>query len=245
MVLAAGAGTRLRPLTELRPKALCPVNNVALLDWALDAVLPHVDAVAVNAHHLSDQVVAHLEGRGVHVSVEAPVALGTAGAIGHLREWIEGRTVLVANADAWPPTDAEQLLDEWDGERIRLSVVGDAEQPDFDGGWRFAGMSLMAAADAALLPSEPAGLYEACWRDALDRGRVELVPRDGFFDCGTPGSYLAANLAANGGRSVIGAGARIDGEVVRSVVWPGGVVEAGERLVDSIRTDTGLTVAAS
>ena len=38
VVLAAGAGTRLRPLTDLRPKALCPVANRPLVDWALDRV---------------------------------------------------------------------------------------------------------------------------------------------------------------------------------------------------------------
>lgn len=242
MVLAAGAGTRLRPLTESRPKALCPVNNVALLDWSLQAVTPWVEAVAVNAHHLAEHVVSHVDGRDVHVSVESPDALGTAGAIGRLRDWIAGRAVVVANADAWPPADAGALLEGWDGERIRLSVVADAERDDFGDGRRFAGMSLLPAADAAALPATPAGLYEACWREALAGGRLECIERDAFFDCGTTGDYLAANLAANGGESVIGANARIDGEVVRSVVWAGAVVAAGERLVDAIRTDTGLTV---
>ena len=60
LVLAAGAGTRLRPLTLLRPKPLCPVVDTTLLDLALDRVAPHVPpgAVAVNAHHLADQIVA-------------------------------------------------------------------------------------------------------------------------------------------------------------------------------------------
>ena len=64
-----------------------------------------------------------------------------------------------------------------------------------------------------------------------------------FFDCGTPAEYLAANLAASGGQSVIGEGARVAGELVRSVVWPGGVVRAGERLVESIRVGEDLTVS--
>jgi hypothetical protein len=41
---------------------------------------------------------------------------------------------------------------------------------------------------------------------------------------------------------VVGPGARVDGEVVRSVVWPGASVERGERLVDAIRLDDGSTV---
>ena len=72
IVLAAGAGTRLRPLTLERPKALCPVGDVPLVDLAVDRVAPFVGAVAVNVHHGRDQLEPHLFARGdVHVSVEA------------------------------------------------------------------------------------------------------------------------------------------------------------------------------
>ena len=62
VVLAAGEGVRLRPLTERVPKALCPVGNVPLLDLALDRLarlgLTGPSDVAVNACYLADQVVA-------------------------------------------------------------------------------------------------------------------------------------------------------------------------------------------
>ena len=92
LVLAAGAGKRLRPLTLLRPKPLCPVAATTPLDLALDRVTPYVPpgSTAVNAHHLADQIVAHVGDRA-HVSVEAPVALGTAGAVGALRGWLGAR----------------------------------------------------------------------------------------------------------------------------------------------------------
>ena len=61
VVLAAGEGRRLRPLTELRPKALCPVDNVPLLDRALAAVAPYADGLAVNVHHHRDAMLAHLD----------------------------------------------------------------------------------------------------------------------------------------------------------------------------------------
>ena len=63
-----------------------------------------------------------------------------------------------------------------------------------------------------------------------------------FVDCGTPADYLRANLAANGGQSVVGPGAVVDGELVRSVVWAGAHVRAGERLVDAIRATDEVTV---
>src|SRR5438105_1910026 len=93
IVLGAGAGTRLRPLTRVRPKVLCPVGNVPLLDVNLARVRAVVgdgpDRVAVNAHHHADAVVAHVGDRA-HVSVEPGEALGTAGGVARLRPWLDG-----------------------------------------------------------------------------------------------------------------------------------------------------------
>lgn len=243
VVLAAGAGTRLRPLTNLRPKALCPVNNVALVDLAIERVAAAVarDAIAVNVHHGRLQMDAHLHGR-VHLSFEEPEALGTAGAIGQLLPWIDGRDVLVVNADAWTPAVLTALLD-GDPNRTQLLVTRDPGRGDF-GEWRFAGASFLPWAFARELKPQPSGLYETLWREQHERRALDLVPLEegtSFFDCGTPADYLAANLAASGGVSVIGAGAVVDGTVERCVVWPNSRVEAGEHLVDCIRAGT-LTV---
>ncbi len=245
VVLAAGLGTRLRPLTDLRPKALCPVANVALVDLAVAHLAPWCEAVAVNVHAGRAAMEEHLAGRGLHLSVEVPEPLGTAGALGRLRDWVAGRAVLVGNADAWHRFDLGLLLRGWDGQRIRLLVVDDPARGDF-GPWRYCGAALMPWADVARLHPVPSGLYETSWRRAEAESRLELVAAgDGpFFDCGTPPDYLAANLAASGGASVVGPGAVVEGELIRSVVWPGGVVTAGERLVESIRAGRDLTVAA-
>src|SRR3954454_19371771 len=90
VVLSAGAGTRLRPLTGARPKALCPVNNRPLVDRALDRFAGLTESLAVNVHHHRLMLETHLAGK-VHLSIEEPVALGTAGSIGLLRDWIAGR----------------------------------------------------------------------------------------------------------------------------------------------------------
>ena len=243
VVLAAGAGTRLRPLTNILPKALCPVDNVALVDLAIDRVRPLTPRIAVNVHHGRALVGAHLAGR-VHVSGEEPDVLGTAGALGQLRDWIDGRATVVVNADAWHRFDLSVLLDGWDGERVRLLAVEDAVRGDF-GPLRQCGASIMPWSEVRLLPAAFAGLYEACWAPRWAEGRLELIACAGpFFDCGTPADYLAANLAASGGRSVVGEGARVEGELVRSVVWPGGVVHRGERLIDCIRAGEDVTVPA-
>ena len=245
IVLAAGEGTRLRPLTLLRPKPLCPVNNVPLVDHALSRVAAVTRSVAVNVHHGRGLMEMHLAGR-VHLSLEEREALGTAGAVGHLREWIDGRAVLVVNGDSWHDAQLTSLTEDWDGDSIRLMVVDDPERADFDGRWRFAGASLMPWSDAEALRPEPSGLYEVLWQRARDAGRLELIPAEGvFFDCGTPAEYLAANLYASGGETVIGAGADISGKLERCVVWPFGVVRGDESLRECIRAGRETTVDAT
>ena len=238
VVLAAGAGTRLRPLTRLRPKALCPVGGIPLVDLAVERAAAVAADVAVNVHHGRQLMEAHLDGR-VHLSIEEPEALGTAGALGLLRDWIGGRATIAINADAWCPGALDPLVDGWDGERIRLLLVGDERLRPRS---RLVG-ALMPWTAVGSLKAEPSGLYEQSWRAAAEAGSLEVLRYDGpFVDCGTPAQYLAANLAASGGRTVIGEGARVDGVAERCVLWPNTVVEAGEHLVDAIRADEHITV---
>jgi len=235
VVLAAGAGTRLRPLTFERPKAMCPVGNRPLVDWAVDRVTPHVGTVAVNAHVSQPTLVSHVEDR-VHVSVEAPDRLGTAGALGRLAPWIDGRHVLVHNADSFLDSDLDELLDGWTGEHPRLLVRDDGGPSDF-GHARFLGASLLPARLVPLLPDAPAGLYRLVWEPSFGDGSLELVEARGTsIDCGTAADYLRANLHVSGGASVIADDAVVDGSVTRCVVWPGARVAADEVLVDAIRT---------
>lgn len=238
VVLAAGAGRRLEPLTRVRPKPLCTVDRRPLLDWALDRVRPYAGEVAVNLHHHAEQMLAALGSRDVHTSHEQSEALGTAGALGRLRGWLDGRAVLLTNADAWYPADATAVLDDlvsgWDGERPRLLCVS-APDGDF-GDLRYVGTALLPWWSVRDLADSPSGLYEVSWSRLHAEGRLDLVRADlAAVDCGTPLAYLRANLAASGGAAVVEHGAVVDGEVVRSVVWSGETVAAGELLVDAVR----------
>jgi len=218
---------------------MCPLGDRPLVDHALDRFSGATDSVAVNVHHGRDLVESHLAGR-VHLSFEDEQPLGTAGALGHLRDWIAGRPVLVVNGDTWCPQRVDVLLDGWDGERIRILVVG---TDTFAAGVPVAG-SLLPWRDVMDIPDEPRGLTPI-WLRAADEGRVEPLPVDDdtpWADCGTPASYLAANLAWSGGKSVVGERAVVDGIIERCVVWPGATVRAGEHLVDAIRADNHMTV---
>jgi bifunctional N-acetylglucosamine-1-phosphate-uridyltransferase/glucosamine-1-phosphate-acetyltransferase GlmU-like protein len=187
LVLAAGRGERLRPLTDEVPKPLLKVGGATLLDAALarvGVVVPiSPETVTVNAHWLAEQIVTYVGGR-VHVSVENPEALGTAGAVGAIVDWLGDRDLLVANGDVWwsAMPDLHAFVDGWDRGQPRLLVVSDEERPDFEGRWRFAGISLLPGAIARSLRPEPTGLYEQVW----SRVPLDLVPADiTFIDCGT------------------------------------------------------------
>jgi len=251
VVLAAGFGTRLRPLSQLRPKALCPVGGVPLLDRALANLAPLAgegsEHLAVNAHALASQVVEHVGDRA-HLSEEQPEALGTAGALGRLRGWVDGRDVLLANADAYLAGDLSVLTRGWDGERCRLLTVPADGRGDFDGRG-YVGACLLPWRLVRELSEEPTGLYEVMWRAEHEAGRLELVDFPGTaVDCGTPADYLRANLHASGGASVVGLGAVVEGTLERCVVWDGAYVAPGEHLSECVRAGTReepLTVSAS
>lgn len=238
VVLAAGEGARLRPLTLRRPKPLCPVDNVPLLDHALQRAATATSAIAVNLHHGREAIAAHLDGSEVHQAVEEGEALGTAGALGNLRDWIAGRDTVVLNGDTWCPGSLEEVVAGWDRERVRLLVSGSDHLTSAS---QLAG-ALMPWSEVASLQAEPSGLYEVSWRRLLAAGRVEVVRWDGpCIDCGTPLRYLVANLAATDGDSVIGPGSKIHGTVERSVLWDNSEVYEHEHLVNAIRGD-GVTV---
>ncbi|KAA0234428.1 MAG: hypothetical protein EDR02_09215 [Actinobacteria bacterium] len=238
LALAAGAGTRLWPLTRLLPKPLCPVGGVPLIDQAVQRLHAAVGDVAVNVHHGRALIEGHLAGTA-HLSVEEEMPLGTAGALGLLRPWLAGRAVLVVNSDTWCEADLGTFVTGWDGERTRILRLGDAAL----GPRSTIVASLMPWPVVAELPPEPAGLYERVWGPAYEAGLVELVRFHGaVIDCGTPARYLEANMRSSGGESVVPESAVVFGEVERTVLWPGAVVEKGETLRNAIRTHTAMTV---
>lgn len=255
VVLAAGEGLRLRPLTTLIPKALCPVGNVPLLDRALKAIadlgLSGPADVAVNAWYHSDKIVHHVGSRA-HMSVETGTTpLGSAGGLGVLRDWIGGRPVLVGNADAYLRGGSiADLIDGWDGDEVRILGVPAGDRTAEFGRHRFAGFSLLPNHRVAPLQPEPSDLVRAVWRPAEADGRLSVVEYHGvYIDSGTPADYLRANLDATNGSlidasavvtgsaidSVIGADAMVDGTVERCVVLPGAVVRADEHLSELVR----------
>ncbi len=238
LALAAGEGLRLRPLTLLRPKPLCYVGDRTLLDWALDSLSPAASAIAVNAHHHSQLIADHLESvratsdRRVHLEIESLQGLGTAGAVGALRPWIDGRGALIVNADTYQRCDLRQFVSNWNGDQVSILTA----TPLPFGPRSSVVASLLPWRLTCTLDPSPSGLWERVWKQELARGAIEAVyEASPVIDCGTVRSYLQANLLWSGGESVIGVGAQVRGRVTRSVVWPGSMVGHSEHLVDAVR----------
>jgi mannose-1-phosphate guanylyltransferase len=103
ILLAAGNGTRLRPITNSIPKCLVPIQGRPLLEIWIDSLLTQgITEILINTHHLSNQVKEFIDsrnyGRKIILSHEERL-LGTAGTLLANRKFIDGHTFFLAHAD--------------------------------------------------------------------------------------------------------------------------------------------------
>jgi mannose-1-phosphate guanylyltransferase len=220
MLLAAGLGTRLRPLTEQRAKALVPVGDRPVLAHVLDRVREAgVDRIVVNAHHRADDVhdFVRREGKGVSVSEERDL-LGTAGGVARARHLLGVGNVVVWNADILAAVDLRSLVRAHaianaeatlvvkplapgegnvgvDGEGRIVRLRSDRVADEVRGG-EFVPVHVLGAALRHGLP-ERGCLVGDVYIPALRRGATlrAFAYEAPWHDVGSLESYLAANLA--------------------------------------------------
>jgi MurNAc alpha-1-phosphate uridylyltransferase len=127
MIMAAGLGKRMRPLTATRPKPLIEVAGRALLDHVLDRLrAAGVKKVVVNVHYLADAVEAHLQSRdhGLEyaISDERGLLMETGGGLVQAADLIDSDPFLAVNSDNYwvdGPADTLKLLaSHWDGSKM-------------------------------------------------------------------------------------------------------------------------------
>lgn len=115
LLLAAGLGTRLRPLTDTIPKCLVPIRGKPLLEYWLDLLFGGgIDAVIINTHHLADRVrqfVAASRWKDRITLVHEDELLGTGGTVLRNRAHFEGQAILVAHADNLTRFDVRAFCD--------------------------------------------------------------------------------------------------------------------------------------
>jgi MurNAc alpha-1-phosphate uridylyltransferase len=141
MVLAAGLGTRMRPLTNDRPKALIEVGGKALIDHVLDRLAQAgVSRAVVNVHAFAEQVEAHLAGRSdleILVSDERGQLLETGGALARAAPLLGEAPILVVNIDTLWTDEAliARLARAWEGASMNalLAVIPLEQTLGFDG----------------------------------------------------------------------------------------------------------------
>ena len=108
VLLAAGIGSRLRPLTETIPKCLVPIHDKPLLDYWLELTLnsKHISDVYINLHYLKNRVTEHIAANWQHekriiLHIEEQLK-GTAGTLNGLHKELLGSCLLVGlSSDCW------------------------------------------------------------------------------------------------------------------------------------------------
>ena len=118
MILAAGFGTRLRPLTDYLPKAIVPIANKPLLDYHLRSLASiGVKEVMINLHHLPELVKKTIRdsstyGTQVFYSIEVPEILGTGGGLAQVRDFFKREeSFIVINADIFNNINLRSVLE--------------------------------------------------------------------------------------------------------------------------------------
>ncbi len=131
MVLAAGLGKRMLPITEKTPKPLVRVNGKALIDHALDALAAAgVARAVVNIHHHPDQMEKHLSSRqapGISLSDERQQLLDSGGGVVKALPLIGNEPFFVVNSDTfWIEGYRPNLLhlaEQWDGSKMDILLL--------------------------------------------------------------------------------------------------------------------------
>jgi MurNAc alpha-1-phosphate uridylyltransferase len=229
MVMAAGLGTRMRPLTNDRPKPLVMVAGKTLIDHTLDRlVAAGVTMAVVNAHYRSDMLKAHLARRKdieIRISEESDELLGTGGGIVKALPNFEGRPFFVLNSDSiWVEgmgRALERMKERWDpdGMDALLLMASMVTALGFEGRGDFL---MDAEGRLARVPAQRVSPFAF--------PGVQLVHPRVFDDA--PGASFSMNLlwdvAIEKGRLY---GIRLDG-VWMHVGTPDAVHEAEELLAD-------------
>lgn len=259
MILAAGFGTRLRPLTDLRPKPLVPLGDRTVLEVIVDRVAAAgAERVVVNAHHRGARVaeVASRLPLPARVVEEAEL-LGTGGGVAHAREALNtDGPVLVHNGDILADLDLRELIDRHTEDALATLAVrprrDDQGKVGLDAdGWvvrlrdarfgaevqsaDFCGIQILGAELRARLAAQGCLVGDGYIPALAAGGRLRAAPLlEHFDDIGSPAAYLAANMSWLGDRSAWVDGTASVGAGVslsKTIVGVGAKVSGTGRLV--------------
>ena len=137
MIFAAGLGTRLKPLTNDRPKALVELNGKTLLQWQIEKLKnAGITDIIVNVHHFADLIIDYLRenhyfGCNITISDERDLLLDTGGGLRHIVESlklkVESDSILALNVDILSNIDIQALVAAYEQDGISRLVVSDRQ----------------------------------------------------------------------------------------------------------------------
>ncbi|WP_048647369.1 nucleotidyltransferase family protein [Nitratireductor soli] len=222
MVLAAGLGKRMRPITDTLPKPLVKIAGKPLIDWALDTLArAGVGTAVVNVHYLADQVEAHLAARAaprIVISDERARLLDSAGGVVKALPQLGDDPFFILNADTFwldgAVPNLEKLALAWNGEAMDILLMvagfeqatGHSGSVDFvmdgmgrlrraqkgEAGVIYAGAIIAAPRVFAGADGEPQSLNR-CFDAAAAQGRLFGMKMDGdWITVGTPDAIAPA-----------------------------------------------------
>lgn len=204
LLLCAGLGERLRPLTSVLAKAAVPLMNRPLASYPFRLLEGQgIRKVAANLHHRPATVREAL-GPGLHY-VEEPAILGTGGAVRNLRSWLGEDTCVVANGDTLAELDLAAALSAHRISGAQATLLAEARdpRPEFSAVWADAGGGLLGFGREAPAPgTRPLHfsgfhLLEHAFLGALPDRKAFCLHRDGY-----------PTFLASGGKVRVWAGAR-------------------------------------
>ncbi|MDE5568545.1 MAG: NTP transferase domain-containing protein [Muribaculaceae bacterium] len=118
MIFAAGLGSRLKPFTDLHPKALAEIGGKPILGRVIEKLKSYgINEIVVNVHHFANQIIDYINknnnfGIEIHISDETDKLLDTGGGILAARRWLDGKDLfLVHNADILTDFDIHEMYD--------------------------------------------------------------------------------------------------------------------------------------
>lgn len=115
MILAAGLGTRLKPLTDSKPKALVEVNGVSLLETNINKLISYgCNHIVINVHHFANQIIDHINKKqykaDIFISEEKDILLDTGGGLVNAKKYFDtSRDILIHNVDIISKIDFLEL----------------------------------------------------------------------------------------------------------------------------------------
>jgi NDP-sugar pyrophosphorylase family protein len=190
MILAAGFGTRLRPITGTLPKALIPVAGRPMIAHAIDTLVnAGISEIVVNVHAHADQVIAWIAQSSFSVPVRTSreeTILGTGGGIRHARELLrDDGPFLVHNVDIVSGADLRRLIEAHRAEAPLATLAVNrrkSTRPILAGaGSRFIGKKIWFDSGELSLPAEAAEEFGFCGISVLDQNMFHYLA-DEFSD---------------------------------------------------------------